>query len=443
VRVNACRALLLISLASCGQPERAPRAADAPSAPVAALIDVDGPITPMVARHLELELERAAVARGHAVLVRLDTQGGLDRSIRDMTEAIAASPVPVVVHVAPAGARAGSAGLPLVLAAHVAAMAPGAHLGAPQPAGDRASEVGRDRVTEDAAALARTLARTRGRNMELAARAVRGGVALGAEQAVRERVVDLIAPDVDALLARVDGRAVETAAGTVRLRTAGAVVERRRMRLADRLLSVVAGPNIAYLLFTLGLLGILAEMFIARLRWAGAVAPFALLLALAAFGSLPVNWIGLGLLVLGFGLLAAAVHSGRVGALAAPGGLAFGLGSVLLYRAQGPIGSVGRVSPWMIGLAGLLVASAVYLALRQSLPGTAAAERRLDELIGRVAIATSRLDPAGTVSVGGESWSARCDEGAIAERGRVVIIGARGATLRVARVPAGYQREPD
>jgi membrane protein implicated in regulation of membrane protease activity len=97
----------------------------------------------------------------------------------------------------------------------------------------------------------------------------------------------------------------------------------------------------------------------------------------------------------------------------------------------------------MIGLAGLLVAGAVYLALRQSLPGTAAAERRLDGLIGRVAIATSRLDPAGTVSVGGESWSARCDEGAIAERGRAVIIGARGATLRVARVPAGYHREPD
>src|SRR5262245_6913209 len=277
--------------------------APAAAAPPVAMVDIDGAITPVTARLLTAAIDRAKAEQAQALIVRLNTPGGLERSMRSMAQTILNSEIPVIVYVAPTGARAASAGVFITLAAHIAAMAPATNIGAAHPVaigGDTGKEMGK-KIENDAAAFARTLATERGHNVDWAERAVRSSVSITEREALKLKVVDLIAESVPDLLAKVDGRTVKTARGPVTLETRGAVVKLIENRFRDRLLALITDPNIAYILMMVGMLGIFFELQNPGAILPGVIGGIALILAFFAFQSLPINWAGVLLILFGVG----------------------------------------------------------------------------------------------------------------------------------------------
>jgi membrane-bound serine protease (ClpP class) len=426
----------------------APLLAQAPPPPEIRLLTVDGVINPLTARYLTRELEDAAGSGAGAVVLRLDTPGGLEPSMRVMVEAILGARVPVVAHVAPPGARAASAGMFLVLAAHVAVMAAGSNIGAAHPVslgGQQQPDTAlAEKMVNDAAALARAIAERRGRNAEWAELAVRRSVSITAQEALETKVIDLVADDLDALLPRLHGRRVETAAGVVALRTAGARVVVRPMNLPERILHAIADPNIAYLLLSIGFIGIIAELYSPGALFPGVTGAIALILAFVALGSLPVNWAGVVLLALGLGLFAADLATEGIGVLAVGGLVAFVLGSLMLYSPFTPLSPAMpevRVSRWLIFAVAAAMAALLFFVGRAVMrlrhePAAIGAPA----LLGRVGVAESRLAPGGTVRIDSEVWSAAVEEGAdpIAPGESVEVVGLEGVVLRVRQRPAEH-----
>ncbi|MHB8872776.1 MAG: NfeD family protein [Myxococcaceae bacterium] len=421
---------------------------DGPGRPAGVrLIELEGVVSPLSARYLTRELE---AARGNAslVVVRLDTPGGLESSMRQMTRAISNSPVPVVVYVAPSGARAASAGMFLTLAAHVAAMAPGTNIGAAHPValggGEQQADM-KQKVVQDAAALARSLAQGHGRNAAWAERAVRESVSITAEEALREKVVELVSPDLDTLLRDLDGRRVQTVEGEQTLRTAGAQVTTRSMSFAERTMQAVINPDVAYILFTLGLLGVAAELFSPGMVFPGVLGALMLIVSLVAFGSLPINWAGLVLIAAAVGLFIAELLTPGFGVFGVGGLLAFILGSLMLYQPLGPVSpatpTVG-VSGWVIAVMAGALGLLLFLVLRAVVRvRKLKVATGIDALIGRTAVADTDLQPEGTVRLDGEPWTAVTDEGPIPRGETVRVVGGHGVTLKVAR-PGPTQGEP-
>jgi membrane-bound serine protease (ClpP class) len=408
------------------------------------LLAIDGVINPLTARYLERELDDAAGAGATAVVLRLDTPGGLESSMRRMVEAILAARVPVIAHVAPPGARAASAGMFVVLASHIAAMATGTNIGAAHPVtlgAQQPDTTMAEKMVSDAAAFARALAERRGRNAEWAELAVRRSVSITATEAAEAGVIDLIVDDAAALLQRLDGHTVQTAAGEVVVRSAAARLVQRRMSLPERILHVIADPNIAYLLLTIGFIGIIAELYNPGLIFPGATGAIALILAFVAFGSLPVNWAGVALLVLGIGLFIADLATEGIGMLAVGGLVAFVLGSLMLYSPftpPSPVMPAARVSPWLIAGAAAAMAAFLLLVGRALLRARRAPVAiGASALVGRTGIAESRLDPHGTVRINSEIWSAvvEPETAAIAAGEGVEVIGLEGVVLRVRKHP--------
>jgi membrane-bound serine protease (ClpP class) len=404
------------------------------------VLTLEGVINPLTARYLERELREAASARAELVVLRLDTPGGLESSMRKMTEAILASRVPVAVYVAPPGARAASAGMFITIAAHVAVMAPGTNIGAAHPVGiggAQADSVMTGKVVNDAAALARALAAERGRNVTWVEQAVRRSVSITAAEALEQDVVDLVARDLDELLRRLDGRQLRTSAGEVTLRTAGARLVEEPMRLHERMLHVITDPNVAYLLFTIAMVGIMAELYNPGMIFPGLVGAVSLLLALVAFGSLPINWAGILLLLLAAGLTIAELYTEGFGVFGVGGLVAFVLGSLLLYEPFGvpsPSLPAVRVSPWLIaataaGMGTFLVIVVRALVRAQRAPVAVGPQA----LVGRVGVALSNLEPTGQVRVNGEVWSAVVEDEAVRVGESVEVAGVEGVTLRVRR----------
>lgn len=284
------------------------------------------PITPVVADHVEDGLREAAEGGYAAYVIELDTPGGLVDAMRDIVEDILASPIPVVVYVSPEGARAASAGAVITLAAHVAVMAPGTTIGAATPVGLEGEEVS-DKIVNDLAAQAESLAKLRGRNVDFASAMVRDGEAIDVDVAVTEGVVDARAASLSAALEAADGMLVEVEGErTVVVRTAGAAVDRHEMGAFRTLLQFLADPNLAFLLLTLGTLGLIYELATPGVGFAGTTGVTCLLLALFSLSVLPVNAVGLLLLALAAGLFVAEVL--------APGTAGFGFGgSVVLLLA--------------------------------------------------------------------------------------------------------------
>lgn len=403
------------------------------------LLTVEGVINPLTAEYLAGGLERAASEQAAAVVVQLNTPGGLERSMRRMVEAILGSPVPVIVYVTPGGGRAASAGMFITLAGHVAAMSPGTNIGAAHPVGlgGDADEVRQAKVVKDAAALARGLATMRGRNAAWAEEAVFESVSITAREAMDREVIDLVAADLDALLRRVDGETVRTAAGAAELSTAGAPIDRRPMSLPSRILHAITDPNVAYLLFTLGMVGLMAELYNPGILFPGITGAISLLLAFTAFGSLPLNWAAVALLVLAAALFVADLYTEGLGVLAVGGLVAFVLGSLLLYSPFSPtspaVPDVG-VSVWLIAVMALAIAGFFFFVIQalvraQRRPVSTGAEA----LVGRPGTATSELAPEGTVRVDSESWHAVAEDGTIHAGEPVQVVGVQGVTLRVKR----------
>ncbi|MBX3210358.1 MAG: nodulation protein NfeD [Labilithrix sp.] len=410
------------------------------------LLSVSGPIDPIAARYLEREVADAERVGAPLVVLRLDTPGGLDSSTRAIVQVLLGSPVPVVVYVAPPGARAASAGMFVTLAAGVAAMAPGTEIGAAHPVslgGGAVSATMETKVVHDAAAFARSLAELRHRNGAWPERAVRESVSLTSDEALREGVIDLVATDVPDLLRQLDGRAVPTAAGAQPLRTAGVRIDDRPMLVSERLVRQISDPNVAYVLFLLGLLGVAAELFHPGTFVPGTIGTIALVLALVAFGNLPISWAGIFFIVLAVGLFAGEIHTGS-GALAAAAVAAFVIGSLMLYAPLEPMSpATVRVSPVLVGVMAAAVAAFFLLVVRATVRARRlAVQTGVPALVGQVGVATSDLAPAGTVRVEGEVWSAESGSGAIRSGEHVKVVGVAGVVLRVTRLSVAGGEEP-
>ncbi|NIM06857.1 MAG: nodulation protein NfeD [Armatimonadetes bacterium] len=407
--------------------------------PVVYRAEIKGVINPFGARYLERAIRETERAGAAALILVLDTPGGLDTAMRSMIQAELNAHVPVIVYVAPSGARAASAGMFITLAGHLAAMAPGTAIGAAHPVsitgGGEQGEVMEAKITEDAAAMARSIAAHRERNVAWAESAVRDSVSITASEAKEKGVIEIIAASLDDLLNQAHGRSVKTPAGATVLSLQGAEVKDLPMGFVERLFHIIAEPNIAYILLTLGTLGLIVEFYNPGGLLPGIAGAICLLLGLAALGTLPIGWAGVALLALALALLIAELHAPGFGAFGVGALIAFLAGSLLLFvpiTPPSPAAPVVRVSPWLIGtmtaLFGgviLLVAQRVWAAQRL------APQTGQEALIGVTAEVISPIAPEGTVRVRGEVWSARSEGGSIAAGASVQVERIEGVVLVV------------
>lgn len=431
------------------------------AAPAAAgelhLLSVKGAIGPASADYLLRGIDRAKQAEARLVVIELDTPGGLDTSMRDIIQAILASRVPVAMYVSPQGARAASAGVYLLYASHIAAMAPATNLGAATPVelapmgaperpagkpgkpGEKAAGSGEAqpappadakmrKAVNDAAAYLRGLAELRGRNADWAERAVREAVSLPAEAALREKVVDVVATDIADLLKQIHGRKLKLASGEITLDTSGLAVTRIEPDWRARLLSVIGDPGIAYILLLLGIYGLLYEFSNPGMLFPGVVGAVCLLLALFALQLMPINYVGLALILLGIGFMLAEAFLPSFGALGVGGVIAFVFGSLMLIDTDLP----GYGISWSL----VLPLAAVSALFSFAVAGLALRARRRpvltggEELPGMAGVALEDIAGEGWVRVHGERWRAR-SRAPLARGSKIRVVARDGLTLEV------------
>jgi membrane-bound serine protease (ClpP class) len=410
--------------------------ATAQGEPVVDVVDLEGVIDQTLAGYLEGRIEAAADEGVELVVIQLDTPGGLDVSMRDMVQRIVRSPVPVAVWVGPAGARAASAGVFLVYASHVAAMAPGTNLGAAHPVnlGGELSGTAEEKAVNDAAALLRDLATIRDRNAEFADATVRESAALTSAEAYEQGVIDLdpeVTSSVAEMLVELDGRTVETTAGPRTLVTTPAEVTVRvhEPGLLTRILHAIANPTIAYLLLVLGFWAIVFELSQPGIGIAGLAGAVALILSFYALAVLPVNVAGLLLILLGLVFFTIDVFTAGLGVWTVGGALALLAGSILLF---GGVAPAIAVSPWVIGIVvagsvlffGFAMTVALRARRRASVTGS-------EGMIGLSGEARSDLSPEGQAWVKGALWRARAVNGPIPKGSRIRVRRVDGLLLIV------------
>ncbi len=393
------------------------------------VIELDGVIDPTSADYLSDEIDGAARDRSGLIVIQLDTPGGLDVSMRDMVTRILGSPVPVVVWVGPPGARAASAGVFLVYASHVAAMAPATNLGAAHPVnlGGELSGAAEEKAVNDAAKFLRSIAEERGRPVDFAEATVRESESLSAEEADERGVIDLVVPSIPDLLSELDGMPVVTDTGTSTLVTVASdeqpvSLRFHQMGLFRRVLHAVSNPTVAFLLLTLGFWAIVFELSQPGLGIAGFGGAVALILAFYSLAVLPVNLAGLILLLLGLILFTIDVFTAGLGVFTAGGVIAFGAGAFLLFAGVSP---EIRVPTWIIVV--MIVATILFFGFVMTVAMRARARQSItgqEGLVGLVGEAKARLAPEGHVWVKGALWKARAVNGPIEE----------GSSIRVRRV---------
>lgn len=400
--------------------------------PSVAVLEVKGAINPMVANYIERGLKVAAEKKADAVVIRLDTPGGLDTSMREIIQDMIASPVPVIVYVSPQGGRAASAGAFITLAAHVAAMAPDTAIGAAHPVAGGGEEIKgamADKVTNDAAAYIKGLAKERGRNADWAEKAVRQSVSATAEEAKRLGVIDLVAPDLPTLLNEVNGRKVKVGDRTVTLMTQGASTLPVEMTTLERFLYTISDPSIAFILLNLGMLGIFFELSNPGAIFPGILGGICLLLAFFALGMLPVNYVGVALIILAFIMFVLELFVVSAGALTIGGLIALIFGASMLIDPSTPgiAVSLPVILSITIATAGLM-AGAMVMAVRTKRRKVTTGR---EELMGAIAEVRSPLDPKGFVFLDGELWSAVSRSGRIDPPAHVKVVALEGLTLTV------------
>lgn len=396
--------------------------------PTIRLINVEGVIDPLMAGYVNRHIETAEREGSRAVMITLDTPGGLDESMRDIIRKMTDSPLPVIVYVAPSGARAASAGTFILMASDVATMASGTNLGAAHPVafGVDPDSVEGMKIINDAAAFIRSLAEASGRNANWAELAVRQSVSLSADEALHQQVIDMRAESNAALIEQIHG--FTTRAKDITIDTRGATTVDSVMSLQERLLRLVLNPNVAYFLFLYGLLAIAYELTDPGIGLAGASGVIALLLSLYAMYVLPISLVGLALVILGMAMLAADLFVSSFGALSGGGIVALIVGSFILFDAP-----FLRVSlPLNLALAGLSAAFFLIAARKIISARRQPAISGHQKMIGEVGHTRSRLDPLGQVFVRGELWSGEAPEGEIIEKGEeVVVTEVSGLILKV------------
>jgi membrane-bound serine protease (ClpP class) len=420
-------------------------------APVAQ-ISIEGAIGPATSDFVSRSLQTAAQAGAPLVVLRLDTPGGLDTSMRDIIRDILASPVPVVAWVGPSGARAASAGTFILYAAHLAAMAPATNLGAASPVAiggggakpDPAGKEGRKdeapqgdtlmrKATNDAAAYIRSLAQLRGRNADWAEKAVREAVSLSAADAKRINVINVIAGSVPELLEALDGRTVEAAGEKRKLAVKGADVSRIEPDWRTEILKVITNPSVAYLMILIGIYALIFEFSNPGLILPGVVGAICILVAMYAFQLLPVNYAGLALLLLGVAFMVAELWVTTHGALAVGGLVAFVIGSIMLLDTDVPQFEI----PYSL-IAGVTLGSAAFVFLVVGMlirsRGRPVVSGR-EYLVGARGEALEDIAGEGWARVQGERWRVRADAPLRAGE-RLRVTGVHGLTLDATREPA-------
>ena len=429
-RLGGLVMLAAASFVAAGQPR------EAPALPVVYSADVDSIIHPVSAEYMIQTMDRTDREGATLVVFTLRTPGGLVDSTRQIITRMLAAKTPVAIFIGPSGTRAASAGFLLTIAADVAAMAPGTHIGAAHPvagSGEKMDETMAKKVTEDLAAYARTLASRRHRNVKLAEQAVSESRAFTDEEALGASppLIDIVAPDIAELLRKLDGRTVTRFDGTpVVLRTAGARVVAIDMNWRQRLLSAIAHPNVAYILLSLGTLGLTIELWSPGAVLPGVAGGLCLLLAFFAFQILPVNYAGLLLILFGLLLLVLELKITSYGLLTAGGLASLIFGSMILMDSSEPDLqlSLRFVLPIVFGLGGIgIFLTRLAVASQRIRPVTGAAG-----MIGEVGKALTAIEPGkiGRVATHGETWKATAEE-PIAEGDRVLLTRVDGLTLTV------------
>ncbi len=391
------------------------------------LVPLEGAIGPASADFVRRALKRAAADKAQLVVLRLDTPGGLDTSMREIIKDILASPVPVAAYVAPGGARAASAGTFILYAAHFAAMAPGTNLGAASPVSIGApslpaGEENKDKsgkgksvsgpadtmtkkVTHDAAAYIRSLAQLRGRNADWGERAVREAVSLPADEALKLKVIDVMADDVPALLKKLDGRSAQAGGVKRVLSVAGVEASAVEIDWRTRILGIITNPSVAYLMLLLGAYALVFEFTNPGLVLPGVVGAISVLLAMYAFHLLPVNYAGLALMLLGIAFMVAEAFLPAFGSLGIGGVIAFVIGSIMLIESDVP----GFEIPYGL-IGGVAAASAAFLMFVVGMiarTGRRPAVTGREQMIGAAGEALEDFEGEGWARVRGESWRVR------------------------------------
>lgn len=427
-------------------------AADGParSGAFAARIELNGPIGPAAAEYVDDSLQRANRDGASVIVLQMDTPGGLSDSMRQIIASILAARQPVLGYVAPGGARAASAGTYILYACQIAAMAPATHLGAatpvplggasplplnnePAPPGTAAkpsSDAETNKVLNDAIASIRSLAQLNGRNADWAEQAVRGAATLTADEALQKHVIDFVAGDVPALLARADGRRVRVGGNEVALHSAGLPIRDYAPNWRTNLLDIVTHPTIAYVLLLAGMYGLVIEAFHPGALLPGVAGAICLLVGLYALQLLPVNYAGLALMMLGIGLIVAEALAPSVGAIGIGGVIAFVLGSIMLFSTDVPgyavnLGVIGGIA----FSATVLLVLLLRLVRRSRRTRLFHGDTQLQQVTGELIQAVG-AGGEGWARIGGEQWRVRC-ESALPAGAHVRVVGRDGLLLRV------------
>ncbi len=398
-------------------------------------IEVDGIINPATANFITDSIDQATQNGAQCLIIQLDTPGGLMESMRIIVKKILASNIPIIVYVAPGGARAASAGVFITLSAHIAVMAPGTHIGAAHPvtlgAEGKESKTMMEKVVNDAVADIKATAKTRGRNVDWAEKAVRKSVSITDEEALKLKVIDFISPDLQTLLAKIDGRVVKFDGVTRTLLTKGVKPRSMQMSWRYRLLDIISNPSIAYILLMLGIYGVFFELSNPGAILPGVVGGIFLILAFYALHMLPINFAGLALILFGIILFIAEIKVVSHGLLAIGGVISLFLGSLMLIESPTEYMKISLsviIPAVLVSAAFFFFAATMAIRARLKKPTTG-----MEGLVGEIGITTTTVAPEGKVSIHGEFWDVISDQNI--ERGeKVQVIGVTNLKLKVKKI---------
>ncbi len=394
-------------------------------------IRIQGVISPPMAQFIAESIQKSGASGAECLLILLDTPGGLDTSMREIVKAIFDAKVPVVVYVSPQGARAASAGAIILLASHVAAMAPGTNVGAAHPVNLGKEKVDKEmmaKVVQDAEAYAKSLAAKRGRNVEWASKAVRESISVTANEALRKHVIDVVADNVDDLLTKIDGKAVEVEGKQVTLHTKGVKVAEMEMPFKYKFLSYLSDPNVAYILMMLGVYGILFEIYSPGAIFPGVIGGISIILAFYAFQTIPISYAGLALILLGVFFFVLELKITSYGLLSIAGVTSLVIGSIMLIDL--PASWLGLSWKSIFAVAGLTILfflGVLSYAIKAQLSKVKTGK---EGLIGETAVVRADFEKRGKVFLHGEWWDVESEEPVKAGES-VVVTGVEGLLLRV------------
>ncbi|WP_026897354.1 NfeD family protein [Daejeonella oryzae] len=399
-------------------------------------LHVDGPISPLTASFIHKGIEKAKTEKAECLLISLNTPGGLLKSTRAIVSDILSSTVPVVVFVFPEGAHAGSAGVFITLAAHVAAMAPGTNIGAAHPVNldGKSDTIMNEKATNDAAAFIRSIAQKRSRNLDWSEEAVRKSISITGNEALEKNVIDLIANSELDLLEKLDGRTITLNSGSKVLNTNDARIVELEMTASEKILNLISDPSVAYILMLLGIYGILFELYSPGAIVPGVVGVISLILAFYSLHTLPVNYAGLALILFGIILFFLEIKIVSQGLLGLGGAIAMALGSVMLFEKSSSLEFI-RISAGVIITATLFSALFFLVIISMGLKAQRAKPLSGEEgIIGETGESLSLLNPVGNVQVHGEIWNAESKTGIIKKGEKIKVTAIRNLTLFVEKL---------